>query len=270
MYKLDNGLENALKSVKYFLLDLDGTLYLDGKPIGDMANTLDYIRKTGRKLVYLTNNSSKGTETYVEKLTKIGFYKEGDLVYSSGTAAAEYLNRYHAGKKVYVLGTNSFKTQLIGNGVNLTEGLDADIALLGYDTELTYEKLCGFVRNIHRGATYIATHPDNNCPAEEVYIPDAGSFIKMIETSNGFTPSLIIGKPNSVMGENLKVRFNQQNNNAFMMVGDRLYTDIKFGLNCGFYSTLVLSGETSLDAYKSSGVEPSFVLQSFNDIVNYL
>ena len=270
MYKLDKGLKQELKNVKYFLLDLDGTLYLDGKPIGDMVNTLDYIRKTGRKLIYLTNNSSKGTETYVEKLTKIGFYKEGDLVYSSGTASAEYLNRYYKGKKVYVLGTNSFKAQLIGNGVNVTEGLDADIALLGYDTELTYEKLCSFVKNIHRGALYIATHPDNNCPAEEVYIPDAGSFIKMIETSNGFTPSLIIGKPNSVMGENLKAKFNEDNNNAFMMVGDRLYTDIAFGLNCGFYSTLVLSGETTLSDFEKSGVKASFVLQSFNDIVKYL
>ncbi len=270
MYKLDKGLESALKNVKYFLLDLDGTLYLEGKPIGDMVNTLEYIRKTGRKLVYLTNNSSKGTETYVERLTNIGFYKEGDLVYSSGTASAEYLNRYYPGKKVYVLGTDSFKAQLKLNGVNLTEGLDADVALLGYDTELTYKKLCDFVRNVHRGATYIATHPDNNCPAEEVYIPDAGSYIKMIETSNGFTPELIIGKPNSVMGENLKIRFNESCDNAFMMVGDRLYTDIKFGLNCGFYSTLVLSGETTLEMQRSSGVEPSFILQSFNDIVNYL
>ncbi|MBR6737282.1 MAG: HAD-IIA family hydrolase [Clostridia bacterium] len=270
MRKLDDGLKKALEKVKYFLLDLDGTLYLDGVPIGDMANTLNYIRSTGRKLIYLTNNSSKSTDKYVDRLTKIGFYKEGDLVYSSGTASAEYFNRYYAGKKVFVLGTESFKAELIKNGVNVTEGLDADIALLAYDTELTYKKLCDFVKNIHRGAKYIATHPDNNCPAEEVYIPDAGSFIKMIETSNGFTPELIIGKPNSVMGKNLKVRFNEEDDKAFMMVGDRLYTDIAFGINSNFYSMLVLSGETTEDMLETSPVNPSFILESFNDVKNYL
>ena len=206
---------------------------------------------------------------YNNKNQNIGFYKEGDLVYSSGTASAEYLNRYYPGKKVYVLGTDSFKAQLKLNGVNLTEGLDADVALLGYDTELTYKKLCDFVRNVHRGATYIATHPDNNCPAEEVYIPDAGSYIKMIETSNGFTPELIIGKPNSVMGENLKIRFNESCDNAFMMVGDRLYTDIASGNNAGVTTVCVLSGEVSLpEVEKSNGVEkPTFVLNSVADML---
>lgn len=270
MRKLDLNLEKALEKVKYFLLDLDGTLYLEDKPIGDMVNTLDYLRQKGRKLVYLTNNSSKSTDKYVEKLTKIGFYKEGDLVYSSGLAAAEYLNRYYQGQKVYVLGTESFKNELKKNGINVIEGLGADVALMSYDTELTYEKLCYFVRNVHAGATYIATHPDNCCPAAEVYIPDIGSFIKMVETSNGFTPSLIIGKPNDVMGKNLKVKFNEDSDEAFMMVGDRMYTDIAFGKNCGFYATLVMSGETTEDMIPSSPTQPDFILEDFNEIKKYL
>jgi len=117
MYKLDKNLSDALKKVKYFLLDLDGTLYLEGKPIGDMANTLDYLRGKGKKLVYLTNNSSKSTDVYVERLKNIGFYKEGDLVYSSGLATVEYLNRYHKGKKVYLLGTDAMKKEMASNRV---------------------------------------------------------------------------------------------------------------------------------------------------------
>ena len=270
MCKLDTNLDKTLQKTKYFLLDLDGTLYLENKPIGDMKNTLKFLRERGKKLIYLTNNSSKGVQTYVEKLKNIGFYEDGDLVYSSGVAAIEYLNRFYKGKSVCFLGTESYKKELLDGNVNLVDGDKADIALLSYDTELTYEKLCRFVRSIHFGATYIATHPDVNCPAVDVYVPDVGSYIKMIETACGFTPSLVIGKPNTIMGENLKVKFNEFDNGAFMMVGDRLYTDIAFGKNCGFNTTLVLSGETSIDMVDSAEKKPDFILKDFNEVIKYL
>ena len=119
MRKLDLNLKNTLQKTKYFLLDLDGTLYLENKPIGDMKNTLKFLREQGKKLVYLTNNSSKGAHTYVEKLKKIGFYEEGDLVYSSGVATIEYLNRFYKNKSVYLLGTESYKKEMLDGGINL-------------------------------------------------------------------------------------------------------------------------------------------------------
>ena len=269
MRKLDLNLKNTLQKTKYFLLDLDGTLYLENKPIGDMKNTLKFLREQGKKLVYLTNNSSKGAHTYVEKLKKIGFYEEGDLVYSSGVATIEYLNRFYKNKSVYLLGTESYKKEMLDGGINLVDQDKADVAVLSYDTELNYKKLCNFVRCVHFGATYIATHPDVNCPAEDVYLPDAGSFIKMIETAVKFKPSLIIGKPNSIMGENLKVKFNESSDDAFMMVGDRLYTDIAFGKNCNFPTMLVLSGETTEDMIPLAEKQPDFILETFNDVKNY-
>ena len=270
MRKLDTNLSKTLQKTKYFLLDLDGTLYLENKPIGDMKNTLKYLREKGKKLIYLTNNSSRGAHTYVEKLKKIGFYEDGDLVYSSGVAAIEYLNRFYKGASVCFLGTESYKQELLEGGINLVESDKADVALMSYDTELTYPKLCRFLRSVHFGATYIATHPDVNCPAEDVYVPDVGSYIKMLEVASGYTPSLIIGKPNTIMGENLKVKFNESDDECFMMVGDRLYTDIAFGKNCNFPTMLVLSGETTEDMIPSAEKQPDFILDSFNDVKNYL
>lgn len=270
MLKLDANLSKTLEKVKYFLLDLDGTLYLENKPIGDMKNTLAYLRSKGKKLIYLTNNSSRSASVYVDKLTKIGFYEEGDLVYSSGVAAIEYLNRFYKGKTVNLLGTESLRSEMLNSGINIVEGDKADVALMSYDTEITYPKLCSFLRAVHFGATYIATHPDVNCPAEDVYVPDVGSYIKMIETASGYTPSLIIGKPNSIMGENLKVRFNEPNDEAFMMVGDRLYTDIAFGKNCNFPTMLVMSGETTEDMVPKAEKQPDFILESFNEVKKYI
>lgn len=265
---MKTDLRKVLKEVEYFLLDMDGTIYLGDNPIGDMAKTLKFLRDNGKKIIYLTNNSSKNTNKYIEKLQKLNFYNESDEVYSSGSASVEYINDYYKGKTVHVLGTKNVKEELKSYGLNITDSLYADIALLTYDVELTYEKLCNFVKCINNGAKYIATHPDVCCPNVEVFLPDAGSFIKMIEVSNGFTPELIIGKPQTIMGENLRKRLND-NPKKFIMVGDRLHTDIQFGVNCNFYTMLVLSGETTTEILNASKVKPDFVLDSLNDVKNY-
>ncbi len=265
---MENNLKDALKEIEYFLLDMDGTIYLDSTPIGDMANTLNFLREKGKKVIYLTNNSSKNTIKYVEKLKKLNFYDETDEVYSSSLGAVEYISEHYKNASVFVLGTENVKEELKEHGLNIVEDVKADIALLTYDTELTYAKLCKFVECLNNGAKYLATHPDACCPASPVFIPDAGSFIKMIEVSNGFTPELIIGKPNSIMGENLMNRLNLTPN-KFIMVGDRLHTDIQFGINSNFYTMLVLSGETTKEDLEKAPQNPNFVLDSLNDIKNY-
>ena len=265
---MKSDLTNALKEIDYFLLDMDGTIYLSDTPIGDMANTLKFLRENGKKIIYLTNNSSKSVNNYIEKLKKLSFYDDRDEVYSSALGAAHYIKDNYNGQSVHVLGTESIKKELKSKGLNVTDSLNADIALLTYDMELNYEKLCNFIKCINNGAKYFATHPDVCCPNVQVFLPDAGSFIKMIEVSNGFVPEIIIGKPSNIMGENLQRRLNLKPN-KFIMVGDRLHTDIEFGINCNFYTMLVMSGETTKETLKKSEIKPNFILNSLNDVKNY-
>ena len=95
-------MEKLFDKVKYFVLDLDGTVYIDGTLIGDMKNTLATIRKSGRTIVYLTNNSSRSIADYITRLTNIGIYEEGDIMFSSGVAVTAYLKEHYAGKKVHL------------------------------------------------------------------------------------------------------------------------------------------------------------------------
>lgn len=265
----NNKLKDVVKNAEYFLLDMDGTVYLGDTLIGDMKNTLSLLRANGKKIIYLTNNSSKSMEKYQEKLQKIGLFSPNDRVYTSGIATAEYLNLKFLGKKVYLMGTDALKKEFLERGVSLVEDQTPDVCVLAYDTELTYDKLCKFVTYLKRGAYYIATHPDVNCPHPEVFIPDAGAFIKLIEASTGMLPAEIIGKPFDGMGKNLMQTLGLSSN-KFIMVGDRLHTDIAFGNNCGFASILVLSGESTLaDIGKTEG-NPDFILDSLNDIVEYI
>ena len=248
---------------------MDGTVYLGDKLIGEMDKTLAAIRRSGRKIIFLTNNSSKSRITYEQKLRKLNLYADGDEVYSSGMATAEFLTREREGKKVCLLGTRALKEEFSERGIVLTDE-KPDICVLAYDTELDYAKLCAFTDGLFGGAEYIATHPDAVCPADGYYVPDAGAFAAMIKVATGREPQKTIGKPFTGMGEELKSRFGAKNG-EFIMVGDRLHTDIAFGVNCGFHSILVLSGESALsDVQKLKDKKPEFILDSLNEITKYL
>lgn len=261
-------IQELVSKTKYFLLDMDGTIYFDDAPIGDMANTLKSIRRAGKKIIYFTNNSSKTPEEYVNKLKRIGFYEDGDLVYTSGMATAEYLNEFYRGKKVYLVGTDALKEDFTAAGINLSEE-EADVCVLAYDTTLTFEKLKKINKFIVEGAVYIATHPDAVCPSKDVFPPDVGAFIALLKVSSGREPDVICGKPYTTMGDCIKRKLNADAS-VITMVGDRLHTDIRFGVNNSFNSLLVLSGETTEEMLKTSPDVPSAVLPSLNDIVKYL
>ncbi len=258
--------KKIVDKTEVFLLDMDGTIYLDSTPIGDMINTLKSIRKAGKKIVYFTNNSSKTISEYENKLKTIGFWEDGDEVYSSGIAAIWYLKKYYANKKVYLLGTDALIKTFKENGI-LIDNENPEIAVLAYDTTIDFSKIKLFNEFLVKGATYIATHPDMVCPTKDIFMPDVGSFIKMFEGSSGRVPEIIIGKPYGHMGEMLEENF-ATDRDKITMVGDRIYTDIKFGLTCGFNSILVMSGETTMEIYKQSGVEPTLILDSLNDVAD--
>lgn len=263
-----NLVKEIVEKTEVFLLDMDGTIYLDSTPIGDMVKTLEKLRKAGKKIVYFTNNSSKTASEYEKKLKTIGFWEDGDNVYSSGLATIWYLKKYHSGKRVHLMGTDALVNAFIANGI-IIDNENPEVVVLAYDTSMNFNKIKLFNEFLVKGATYIATHPDLVCPTETISMPDLGSFIKMFEASSNRLPDVIIGKPYNVMGEMLKENYLVKNENI-TMVGDRIYTDVMFGINCGFNSILVLSGETTIEKLSESGVKPTLVLDSLNDVAEFV
>ncbi len=257
-----------IKNAKLFLFDLDGTVYLDGELIGNAKQTLQFLRGQGAKIVYLTNNSSRDKNAYVERLKSIGILESGDIVYSSLECAVDYYKRNRAGKKVYVLSPDSVKKYLINQGMEIVseeDYLSADIILLAFDTELTYDKIKKANDLMVLGKEYIATHPDSVCPAKGISIPDVGAMMQMFKASSGREADIILGKPYGYMVDYLLESIDADKSQTFM-VGDRLYTDIKFGIDAGLNTILVLSGETSISEYEKSGLEVTHVLKDINCI----
>ena len=255
---------NELEKIKLYCLDMDGTIYLENTLLPKAKETIEYLRKKA-KIVFLTNNSSKSATSYIEKLHKLGIEISKNEIYTSGQATCEYLNKHYKNKSVYLVGTKALEDEFISYNITLND-TNPDLVVSGYDTTLTYEKLVKLTTFLNQGKTYIATHPDINCPAEPFYVPDIGSFIALIEKSTKRLPDIICGKPYQIMGETLKNRF-QLKNDEIAMIGDRLVTDIAFANNNNFLSILVLSGETSLEFYNNQNIKAKVILNSIADLL---
>ena len=189
-------------------------------------------------------------------------------VLTSGQAAADLITRLHPNKRVWVLGNEFLKEELNSQGIDVVE-TDPDILLAGYDTTLTYKKLCVFCDYVRKGLPYYATHPDYNCPVEGGFEPDLGSFMALIEASTGRKADRIIGKPEMDMVLAAQHRLGLQAS-QFAMCGDRLYTDIPFGKRNGLLSILVLSGEAKQEDVASAEYPPDIVIPKLADLIPYL
>lgn len=259
--------ENICKT-EALLLDLDGTVYLDGELIGDVKNTLSYFREKGIKIVYLTNNSSRTDGEYIERLKNIGVYDEKDMVYSSLDASIDFIRDEYNGNTVYPVATASVTDELRKKGIPIVDGI-AEIVLLTYDRELTYEKIVKANENMVNGAIYIATHPDITCPARGVAVPDLGSFMKMFKSSSGRNADFIIGKPYKIFADYIIKKLGVLPERV-TMVGDRLNTDIAFGVNSGLNTVLVLTGDTDRNTAKKSDIKADIVLDNIDLLKNYI
>lgn len=258
-----------LKKIKVFLFDMDGTLNMGDIPLAGAMETLNILSKKGKNVCFVTNNSSKSKYDYLEKIHSMGYNAKIEQIITSGMATAQYLSRHLPYKSVYVLGTDCLKREFQDYGIEVKEiGEDADIVILAFDTELTYEKLFHATTLIGKGRTYIATHPDFVCPSDKGDMPDAGAVMALIEKTNGKTPDVVIGKPCAPMAE-FVFDHCSVNPKDVAFVGDRLYTDIKFGINNGMTSVLVLTGETNLEMLHNSDIQPDYVLDSVNDLRNF-
>ena len=241
-----------IKNIQLFLFDMDGTLYLGDQLYDFTKELLQKIRNAGKRYLFMTNNSSKSVADYVKKLAKLGIEATEDDFITSSQATAHYLKLYHQGARLYVCGTNSLKEELRKEGFTVTEVLEeVDCIVMGFDTELTFKKLEDVSRLLlTRELPYIATNPDYVCPTEFGSVPDCGSVCDMIYNATKKRP-VVIGKPTALMPELAMQKYGYKKEES-AVIGDRIYTDIKSGLNAGITGILVLSGETTREILQES------------------
>ena len=254
-----------LKDKKLFLLDMDGTIYLDNDLFDGTMDFLEYVKSIGGRYIFLTNNSSKGVDKYIEKLRSMGIETTADDFLTSTDATVRYLKE-KAYKKIYAFGTLSFVKQLKDEGLNITtereDGIDC--ICLSNDTELTFKKLEDACILLRDDIAYIATNPDWVCPTWYGFVPDCGSFADIIYNATKKRPKFI-GKPEPDMAY-LAMQSTGFSKEETVVFGDRLYTDIACGKNAGISTVFVLSGEGTMDDVENSDTKPEFIYENIRKI----
>ena len=260
-------IQNAVKKIKLYLFDMDGTLYLGDNLFDFTKELLLAIKQSGGDYLFMTNNSSKSVKDYVLKLEKLGIKATEEDFITSSMATSYYLKQNHNNSRVYVCGTQSLKYEFIKDGFTVTENIeDTDCIVLGFDTELTFKKLQDISKMLcTRDLPYIATNPDYVCPTEFGSVPDCGSVADMLYNATGKRP-IFIGKPEPLMPR-LAMQMMNVTPEETAVVGDRIYTDIKSGINSGCVSILVMSGETTYEILNNSPEKPDIVIESVEEIL---
>lgn len=261
----DKGL---LKGINCFALDMDGTVYLGERWIDGARDFLKALEDAGKKYVFLTNNSSKNPQAYVEKLGRMGLSVGIDKIVTSGEATIAYLKKNFPEKRVYLLGNELLQEEFLEAGIKLDEK-EPEMVVVGFDTSLTYAKMCRVCDFVREGLPYISTHPDYNCPTETGFVPDAGAIHAFIHASAFRYPDHVIGKPNGHIMDYLAQRAGVSKSET-AMVGDRLYTDVAAGVNNGYTGILVLSGEAGMKDVEESEVKPDLIFSSVKEMIPFL
>lgn len=255
-----------LNKKRLFLFDMDGTIYEEETVFEGTHQLLDYIDSIGGRYVFITNNSSKSVEDYIEKVNCLGIKADKDNFFTSAQATILYLEKNYPGVKVYCQGTKSLVKELKDSGIDVTEEVEkVGVVLVGFDTELTTEKLrktCEILST--QDVVFIATNPDLRCPVAFGFIPDCGSICSMITAATDKEPTYI-GKPEPTMVDIVREKFGYELDET-VVIGDRLYTDIAAGLNAGVTAVCVLTGEAAIKDIREGNVKPTLTFYSVKDM----
>ena len=255
-----------LTQKKLFLLDMDGTIYLGNRLFDYSLPFLRQVENMGARYIFFTNNSSKSADLYLKKLNDMQIPAGSEQLITSTHATARYLKRQYGDQPIYASGTKAFLQELEDLGVAITPDSNAPVAALvmGFDTELTFQKLETMCILLGKGVDYVATNPDWVCPTEYGYVPDCGSVAQMLKNATGREP-LFIGKPMAAMVDMALEQAGVSKEDA-IIIGDRLYTDVACGIAAGIDAALVLSGESTTQDLETSPHKPNYVFRDLDEL----
>jgi len=261
-------LKEEFKQYKVFILDIDGVIWIEGKPIPDASKALNALIEKGKRVLLLTNNSTRSREEYLSKLKRICSKIFINNIITSGYATAAFLRNEFGKLKVYVIGEMGLARELVLQGhVLVSEDAESDVdaVVVGLDRQLHYSKLKRALRAILRGSLFIATNSDPTVPAEGGVEPGAGSIIAALSIAANKEPDYIIGKPNKYIF-NVALRGVEVSMDEVLVIGDRISTDIVGAKAIKAASALVLTGVTGERELELSEVKPDYVLKSLSDL----
>ena len=260
-----------LPDIKALILDMDGVLWRDDTPIGDLPAIFNLIRERGLKVTLATNNASKTVDEYLAKFSSFGVTLESWQIVTSALATADGLaKQFQDGGPVFVIGGNGIQRALEENSFTLIIDPDDETrpvaVVCGLDRLVSYEKLRRATLHIRAGVSFYGTNPDRTFPTPQGLVPGAGAILAAIEAATDVKP-IIIGKPAPTMMHMALERLATRPKET-LVVGDRLETDIAAGQAAGCKTALVLSGVSTREQAEAWKPAPNFIIKDLSTLLD--
>ena len=247
------------------LFDLDGVLYRGDDPVPGAAEALGRVREQGATIRFLTNNSARTPDEVAGRLDHMGIAASASEVITSANATAALLHREGVTGTAFVIGERGIRDALGGIGIRVLDGTPthADLVVVGWDRDLTYDTLRTAVLLIQRGARLVATNADATYPAPDGLWPGGGAILAAVTTATDATPT-VVGKPSRPMFEAAAEDTGAQHP---LVVGDRLDTDIAGAAAMEWDSLLVLTGASHLEDLPAASALPTFIAEGLGALL---
>jgi 4-nitrophenyl phosphatase len=265
------GPEPRLPGIRHLIIDMDGVLWRGDEPMEPLQSFFDLLHQRSIGYVLATNNSSRTPAQYTAKLARFGVQVAPEAILTSSQVAAAHLaDRAPQAARIYPIGGDGLRQALEAQGFELVtqDAENADYVVVGWDTQLTWDKLATAALLIHRGAGFVGTNPDVSYPTERGPAPGNGAQLAALETTTGITP-VITGKPEPSMYEEAMRRMDARPETT-AVIGDRLDTDIAGGVRLGLTTILVLSGIATEDDLDGSPIKPDLVCADIGALIGLL
>lgn len=247
------------------LLDLDGVLFRWPEPIPGAAEAVSALRKAGKRIAFVTNNSSRTPEQVSERLASVGVAAKPEEIVTSALATATMLTERGV-RSAFVVGEEGLLGALADAGIRVVEASEdgVDVVVVGFDRGADYTKLKDASVLVERGVPLVASNADPSFPAPggESW-PGAGALLAAIETTTG-TRGEVVGKPEPPLFERALA---SAGGGRPLVVGDRLDTDIAGASRLGWDSALVLTGDARREDVEASPWKPTFVIDDLSGLV---
>jgi 4-nitrophenyl phosphatase len=259
-----------IRSTQGFIIDLDGVIWRGDKLLPGVSTFFNELNHRHFPYVFATNNASVTPWKICQKAKGLGIEIQEEQILTSSQAAINLLRqKLPEGAAVYVIGEEGIQEALKNAHYPITHSADqAQAVVVGMDRKVNWEKMAEAAYAIENGAIFIGTNLDPSYPTERGLAPGNGAIIKVLQLTTGKEP-IVVGKPEVFLFLQAFDQLGTKPNHT-LVVGDRLTTDIQGGINAGAMTTLLLTGVTSIEDLKASSIQPDFVFETLDDLVDAL
>lgn len=225
------------------IIDLDGTVYRGATLIPGVSEAIKRLREQGHSVLFLTNNPTRTRESYAEDLGEMGLQCSPEEIISAGTVTTRYLAANHARDQIFLIGSDGLREQFDRADIRITESPDeAAVVVTSHDHKFNYEDLTEGLWALDHAEQFIGTDPDRVYPnSDGRLLPGSGAITNAVAGVADRVPDLVLGKPARQTVEMVCERI-EGTPDDWLVVGDRLATDIAFGERAGMTTVLVGTG----------------------------